>query len=201
MLSTAIEARCSLPVLPLVSVETNWHVISGVFSSGKTTLINDIRAKIPGIGVLPDAAREVIDQGLAWVGPNGERVTIEDLLKRQRFQDTVFARKWSAHCCADPESPYLLDYGLPEVIAFSRGCNLSTELYESRAGLFRYKRVFLLDPLDYREDAARKWDPEERERILAGIKGVYEQLGFAPIRVPALPREERRDFVLERMAT
>jgi predicted ATPase len=188
-------------VLPLVSVETNWTVITGVFSSGKTTLIDDVRAKRPEFGVLPDAARQVINQGLAWVGPKGERITIDDILRTQRFEDTVFARKWSAHCSAEPHMPHLLDYGLPDVIAFSRGCGLSTSLFESRAGLFRYKKVFVLEPLEYIEEAARKWTSDERERILGGIADVYKEFGFSSIRVPALPREARRDFVLERMAT
>ena len=199
MLSTAINACCSLPVLPLVKVDTEWTVITGAPSSGKSTLIRDLRVALPDYSVMPDEAREVIERGLGWRGPGGEQISLDDILRSQRLQDTVFAGKWLRHCEASPQAPHLLDYALPDVIAFSRNSGLVTTLFEERAGLFRYKQVFVLEPLDYAEDAARNWTKQDRDQLLGNIINVYAGLGFSFTRVPVLPPEERRDFVLRHM--
>ena len=200
MLAKAIDAHCSLPVLPFREVQTNWSVITGVFSSGKTTMVNDLSRHLPNFRVQPDSAREVIERGLAWRGPAGEEMALDKILRTQIFEDTVFSLKWRRHLEADPSHPYLLDYGLPDIVAFSKGCGLSTALYDSRAGLFRYVKVFFLEPLPYVVDSARDWKSGERDEIRQGILSTYERLGYSPVLVPPLPREERTAFVLKEIA-
>jgi len=196
-LSAAITARCSLPVLPLQRVDTNWYVITAAFSSGKTTLINDISAIRPDLSVMPDAAREIIDQGLRWRGPNSERLRVNDILRTQLFEESSFALKWERHLCADPKQPHLLDYGLPDVLGFARSSGLTTTLFEPRVGLFRYAKVFLLDPLPYVQDDARDWTDLQRSTVHASIAQAYIDCGFNLIHVPVLSKAERRDFVLD----
>jgi len=145
-------------------------------------------------------AREIIGRGLAWRGPGDGRIEIDDIVRSQKFDNTVFARRWDLHCATDPLTPSFLDYGLPDVIGVARSSGNLTSLFELRAGLFRYKKVFVLEPLSYKEDEARRWTEEEREKILSGIIGIYKEYGCPSIRVPPLPREARRDYVLERIA-
>ncbi len=96
MITHAINASCSLPVLPLVTSYTNWTVISGVPSSGKTTLLTDLAAARPEFSVMNDVARTVIERGLSWRGEGNEALELSDILRTQSFQNTVFAEKWAA---------------------------------------------------------------------------------------------------------
>ena len=197
VLSAAIEARCSLPVLPFQRVETNWYVITAPFSSGKTTLIDDIRAVRPELLGMPDAGREIINQGLEWRSACGEQIDVNDILRTQQFEETVFALRWERHLMADPKAAYLLDYGLPDVMGFARSSKLSTAMFESRAGLFRYAKVFFLEPLPYVRDETRGWTDEEREVVCRELPRAYRDCGFDLISVPILPHKARRDFVLD----
>lgn len=200
MLAQAINARCSLPVLlPFPEVSTNWCVITGTFSSGKSTLLGDLRNAIPEAAVMDDAAREVILRARAWRGPNGEQLPLTSILRTQVLENEVFATKWERHLTADPLAPYLLDYGLPDVIAFARSSALKTSLFEDRVKIFRYRAVFILDPLRYESDETREWNSAERERIHHEIATQYRNLGYSPITVPVLPPRERCEFVLERL--
>lgn len=103
------------------------------------------------------------------------------------------------HLDADPQHPHLLDYGLPDVLAFAVEAGLSIDLYKTRAGLFRYRHVFILEPLPYVKDEARDWSTEQLMLIFNRILETYRSMGFSPISVPPLAPAERRDFVLERL--
>ena len=63
----------------------------------------------------------------------------------------------------------------------------------------RYRAVFLLEPLDHFEGSAvRIESATAAASIAAEVAACYERYGYAVVRVPPLPVDERLKFVLER---
>jgi predicted ATPase len=173
--------------------QTNWYVITGGPSSGKTTTVNILRER--GYITTMEHARHFLDT---------QRLkgrTIEEIRKNQReFQLGVLDMQIEQENEIAPEVQVFLDRAIPDALAYYRFLNLRED--EKLIGALRtvsYKKVFIMDYLPLKNDYARNENAEAQKKIHELITEVYESLPFPVVHVPALPAEERVDFILKNL--
>jgi predicted ATPase len=170
--------------------ETNWCVITGGPSSGKTTTVNILRER--GYVTTIEHARHYIDT---------QRVTgrtVEEIRANQLvFQRGILDMQIEEEKALDPEARVFLDRALPDALAYYRFLGLEADgdyLARIRPGV--YRAVFVLDLLPLAADYARTEDRAAQIKIHRLLTEVYAELGYRPRAVPALPPEDRVDFIL-----
>ncbi len=180
--------------------QTNWWVLTGGPSAGKTTIINELAAR--GYRTVSEAARDIIDEGIS------EGKTLDEVRgDGVEFQTVIFDRKERR------------EEALPtnELIFFDRGSQGDTLAYlafvfgdqepmverdffgrETITAIARrrYKGIFILDRLPFEKDYARSEDDEQAARIHNLLQMAYAMLGYEPINVPVMPVEQRVQFIL-----
>ena len=172
---------------------TNWFVLTGGPSSGKTTTVTLLRER--GYTTTIEHARHYID--LQRLGGR----SVDKIRSRQlEFQRGVAAMQIAQEAELDPDALVFLDRALPDSLAYLRFLDLEpdTELVEAvrRAS---YRKVFLLDLLPLAADYARTEDAEAQHRIHRLLGGVYRELDVPVESVPVLPPTERVDWILARL--
>ena len=174
-----------------MSVSTDWIVITGPPSSGKTTLLNLLA--MAGHTTSGDSTRQLIADVVAS-GRDAEEFRFAD-----DFQPRVLEAMLTAEQRLDPEKPAFLEYGLPCNIAFHRTEDLPlTPGLAEAARAHRYATVFILEPVGWQTDSERVEDEEYQQAVHGHMFEVYKELGYDPIAVPAISPEERLAFVEER---
>jgi len=171
--------------------QTNWYVITGGPSSGKTTTVNLLKAR--GYKTTIEHARHYIDSE----NINGR--TVEEVRKNQKkFQLEILEMQIAQENKISREDVVFLDRAIPDTLAYYRFLNLPEDkkLLEALSNAW-YKKVFILDCLTLVKDYARTEDEAAQKKIHALISEVYESLPFPVIHVPVLPPEERVDFILK----
>jgi predicted ATPase len=172
---------------------TNWYVITGGPSSGKTTTVNILKAR--GYITTIEHARHYLDT---------QRLkgrTIEEVRKNQReFQLRVLDLQIKQEKQISPEVLVFLDRAIPDALAYYRFLNIpEDEKLLHAVSHVSYKKIFILDCLPMVQDYARKEDATAQKKIHDLLTQVYESLPFPVIHVPILPAEERVDFILKNM--
>jgi predicted ATPase len=171
----------------------NWYVITGGPSTGKSTLLEDLEKH--GYKTIPEAARVLIDQEIA------KGKTIQEIRKdEQFFQGEVLQMKIDIEKTLNPEEVIFLDRGIPDSESYMllHDFIIPENLKEVMKNC-SYKKVFLLEPLNYESDYARTETEEERKKLQYLLNKAYEKLGFIVVAVPVLSREERASFVLNNL--
>lgn len=172
---------------------TNWHVITGGPSSGKTTMIRLLAQR--GYRTTIEHARHFIDT---------QRVTgrtVAEIRANQReFQRAVLLMQLKQEQALDPDELCFLDRALPDSLAYYRYLELEPEP-ELLAALktASYRKVFALDLLPLARDYARTESGPAQRQIHALLIEVYEELGYVVERVPVLEVEPRLEFILARV--
>jgi len=185
----AVELEADLLATPF-QVQTNWHVISGGPSCGKTTLINLFAGK--GFQIAIEGARLYLEREIAR-GQTIEAIR-SDLVNLQRIlKDTQLEveRGLQASECI------FLDRAIPDYLAWYRAFGVNPNEFLRECFLHRYASVFMLDRLPLHYDGLRYKD--------AAIQGFtedwhirdYSALGYSITRVPVMPPEERLAFILK----
>lgn len=170
---------------------TNWYVITGGPSSGKTTAINLLSAK--GYKTTIEHARHYLDT----MRSNGK--TVDEVRKHQReFQLGVLDMQIEQEKSLSPSDVVFLDRAIPDALAYYHFLNLleDEKLLEAMSRV-SYKKIFILDCLPLVQDYARREDEAAQKKIHALLIEVYESLPFPVIHVPVLPPEERVSFILK----
>ncbi len=196
--------------------KTNWWVVTGGPSSGKSTLLTYMAFK--GHRVIPEAARVLIDLKLSR-GQTLAQIRQDESL----FQDQVFDMKAGLESQLSPNQEALLERG-------SHGDTLAYKLlgmiwpdkehtppadYSRRSGILdriestdflgrpettyilkrQYAGVFILNRLPFVKDYARTEDDLQAERIDKLLHYSYRLLGYQPIDVPVAPVDQRANFI------
>lgn len=171
-----------------MSIATEWVVLTGPPSSGKSTV--QTRLKDAGFAISKDSTRQLIAD-VTEAGRDAEEFRFAD-----DFQPRVLDAMAAAEAKLDPAEVTFLEYALPCNIAFHR-----TESRELVPGLaeaaqrYRYAEVFILDPVGWSTDAQRVEDVEYQATVHEHLFDVYRELGYDPIRVPLLTPTKRVDLV------
>ena len=175
------------------SQKTNWYVITGGPSSGKTTTVNLLKER--GYITTLENARHFLDT---------QRLkgrTIEEVRKNQReFQLGVLKMQIKQENEISPNVQVFLDRAIPDALAYYRFLNLTEDarLTEALRNI-SYKKIFIMDPVPLKNDYARNENAEAQKKIHELITEVYESLPFPVVHVPVLPPEERVDFILKNL--
>lgn len=169
---------------------TNWYVITGGPSSGKTTTVNLLKER--GYTVTIEHARHYIDT---------QRIsgkTTEEIRKNQvEFQRKVLEMQIEEEDLLPRKETVFLDRAIPDALAYYRFLSLPTDEKLKRAlESVQYKKIFVLDPLPLERDYARTENEEDQKQLHSLITEVYASLGFPIVHVPVLPPKDRVDFIL-----
>jgi predicted ATPase len=130
-----------------------------------------------------------------------QRVTgksVEEIRANQlAFQRGILDMQIEQEGAIDRQALVFLDRALPDALAYYRFLGLTPPAdYVSilRPGV--YRAVFVLDLLPLAKDYARTEDGAAQMAIHRLLTEVYTELGYRPIAVPALPPEDRAEFIL-----
>ena len=95
---------------------------------------------------------------------------------------------------------YFFDRGIPDSVAYYRQARkpLDEEILSAMRTI-RYRKIFLLDLVDFVNDEARSETPEQAMIIHTAIREAYVDQGYEIIEVPVLPVPGRADFILARL--
>lgn len=180
-----------------MAARTNWHVIAGGVSNGKTTLINLLAER--GYATVPEAARAIIDEGLA----RGE--TLEQIRGEENaWQQKILRHILDTEATLNPNSLIFFDRGAHDGLAHLKSKGVTPgDYWEELTAHPRkpyYKTVFLLDPLpEFEHDYGRTEDAETAKRLNDLTAKVYIRFGMEPIRIPYAPPEQRLELILSHL--
>ena len=170
-----------------------WYVLTGGPCSGKTTLIDELKKR--GYRVFREPARIVIAAELA------QGKIIQDILADPRaLQHKILAHFLELATEAPKDQILFLDRGIPDVVAYYRKFNLSgDEVIKKAVASVRYRKVFLMDMIDFVSDTERYETPQEAAILHRYLRDAYTDQGYDVIEVPVVPVPERADFILKNL--
>ncbi|MES2331091.1 MAG: ATP-binding protein [Bacteroidota bacterium] len=173
--------------------QTNWYVITGGPSSGKTTTVNLLKER--GYITTFEHARHYLDTQRL------KGKTIDEVRKQQEeFQSGVLTMQIEQENQISPDVLVFLDRAIPDALAYYRFLNLPEDEKLTQAlNTVYYKKIFILDCLPLVKDYARTEDAVAQEKIHELLVEVYKSLGFPIVQVPVFPPEERVDFILKNL--
>ena len=174
-------------------IRTNWHVITGAPSSGKTTLINLIKDR--GYKTVPEPARQFIESELA------KGLTVQEVQKDLAALNTAIA---NFHLETERNLPacetIFIDRGFPDCLAYHRIHGMDPHELVDDCFHHHYRSVFILERLPFQQDGVRYEDDRCAEFHQFWLLKDYRSLGYSPIMVPVMVPEERLTFILEKLS-
>lgn len=172
---------------------TNWYVITGGPSTGKTTVINLLTEK--GYKTTIEHARHYIDT------MKEEGRTVEEIrTNKRKFQLGVLDMQIEQEAELSPSDTVFLDRAIPDAMAYYRFLNLeSDKILLDAMKEVAYKKIFILDRLPFVNDYARTEDEQAQKLIHQLIIEVYQSLGFPVVFVPVISPDERVEFILKNL--
>ncbi|HLP18898.1 MAG TPA: ATP-binding protein [Chitinophagales bacterium] len=174
-------------------ISTNWYVITGGPGSGKTTMVNLLKAR--GYKTTIENARHYFDMQRL----NGK--TVEEVRRhKEEFQLKVLEMQIELEKNLSPADVVFLDRAIPDALAYYRYLNIVIDLKLSEALCkVYYKKVFILDCLPLVQDYARTEDQTAQKKIHEAITEVYNSLPFPVVTVPVMLPHDRVDFILKNL--
>lgn len=170
---------------------TSWVVITGAPSSGKTSVIEDLRAR--GYAVQGEVARELIEDCLR----RGQSMADVRRDGGQQLQRDILRIKHEREAALDPAACVFMDRGMPDSMAYFRLAGLDAAAAEAASKQFRYAAVFIFDRLPLVKDGVRAEDEATAQKIDEMLHTDYAALGYTPIAVPVMPVAARSVFILQ----
>ena len=173
-------------------IETNWYVVTGGPSSGKTKIIE--RLAFLGYKIVSEAARNIIDLELS------KGKTIKEIRADERqFQRKILKQKLKVEDKIPSKQLTFFDRGIPDSMAYYQLYNQDISEVLAACKKRRYKGVFLLELLSYENDYARIEDEKKAVRLGKLIFESYSKLGYSVIRVPVGSITKRVKFILNKL--
>ena len=170
-------------------IQTNWCVITGAPSSGKTTLINQLAQQ--GFLIAPEIARDYIEKFLA------NNHSLEDIQQNTRnLQGGILdiALEREKHLKAD--QLMFFDRGTADSIGYFNYYHLEVSNAIQTCNRNRYKKIFYCHQLPVVHDQIRIEDNFAAQEIGRLIYQAYKELGYQLIELPAISVEQRLKILL-----
>ncbi len=175
-----------------MSIKTNWYVITGGPSTGKSTVLSFIEKL--GYRVIPEAARVLIDEEMA------KGKTIKEIREDEaEFQRKVLAMKIKIEQKLPKEEIIFFDRAVPDSVAYYQICGLDLKEALNVCQKDQYRKVFLMEQLPFEQNGARTENPETIKTLNRLFKETYQNLGYEVISVPVMSVEERVKFIKDRI--
>ena len=174
-------------------VQTNWHVITGAPSCGKTTLINLLADK--GFQTVPESARQYMEREIAR-GRTIDEIRENGAALQRGIEDMQLSIEGGLRAI----DVAFLDGAVPGSLAWYRVFGLNPNEILLECFHHRYASVFILDRLSLQLNGLRIEDYAYTRFLDEWIARDYSALGYSGVRVPVLAPEERLAFVLERLS-
>lgn len=171
--------------------KTNWHVITGAPSCGKSTLIRLLSDE--GLGTVPEAARQYIEDEIS-VGRTIDEIRANGAELQRRILDI----KLKVEAGLRPSHVMFLDDAVPGSISWCRLFEIDPNTVLPHCFHRRYASVFVLDPLPVERDGIR-FDDYVTGVLDDWIERDYTALGYTVVRVPVLAPDARLRYVLDRV--
>ncbi len=171
-------------------VQTNWHVITGAPSCGKTTLINLLSDK--GFQTAPEGARLYLEKEVAK-GRSIEEIRSNEVAVQCGIKDMQLEIEHGLQ----PNDSIFLDRAVPDCLAWYRVFGLNPNEFLRDCFHYHYASVFMLDQLPLQFDDFRYKDNSLQSFTGDWHTRDYRALGYNIATVPVLPPEERLDFILQ----
>lgn len=172
---------------------SNWYVITGAPSSGKTTVVKLLEKS--GYNVLYEAARIYIDQELQ------KGKTIQEIRKNEaNFQRKILDLKIHYESKLSPKEITFLDRAIPDSIAYYELVGLPIDkCLEKATRNSYYKKIFIFEKLEFDKDYARTESKKEIEKLERLLEKAYKDLAFPIIKVPKMSIAKRVKFILDNL--
>jgi len=169
--------------------ETNWYVITGAPSSGKTTVISALEQL--GYPVVHEVARNYINKELKK-GKNIRQIKADIL----SFERHILYKKVEIEKSLPKDAPVFLDRAVPDSIGYYILEGLSPDEPIKKSKQTRYKKIFLFERLKFEKDDVRSENDKIAAKLNRILKESYQMLGYEIISVPLLSIDDRVDFIL-----
>lgn len=172
---------------------SNWYVLTGGPSSGKTTMVNLLHEM--GYTTTIEHARHYLD--LKRI----EGKSVDEVRSRQiEFQHAVLEMQVAQEAELNALETVFLDRAIPDSLAYYRflGIEPDAEIKDAMKHV-SYRKIFILDLLPLAPDYARTEDASAQRQIHELLIEVYEELDSPVIKVPALLPDARAQFILENL--
>jgi len=174
-------------------VQTNWHVITGAQSSGKTTLIGQLADE--GFQTVPEVARQYFEREMA-TGRTMDQILENPAALERRLTDIRLTVEHGLRAT----DVVFLDRALPDYLTFYRIFGLNPNEILAECLHHHYASVFVLDRLPFQQDGLREEVDVSAALLDEWLPRDYSALGYDVVRVPVLPPQERLALVLERLS-
>lgn len=169
--------------------QTNWCVITGAPSSGKTTLINALSIK--GYRTEPEIARAYI----LYLMAKGQGIRGQSR-SELGLQQNILQLKLKREARLHKDRLVFFDRGLPDSLAYYRYYGLHTSEIMDAMSVNRYKHVFYLEGLPIVYDGVRNESAEQAQMIGEQIVNAYSELGYKLITLPPKSVNLRLETIL-----
>lgn len=172
-----------------METKSNWYIITGGPSSGKTTVLKEL-SKL-GYIIYPEAARVFIDKEMA------KGKTLKEIRGNEaEFQRKVLKIKIDVEKSAPKDKIVFFDRAIPDSIAYYQICGLDPKEVLKFCKKKVYKKIFFFEKLPLENDYARVEDSKTIKKLNKLLKESYKNLGYEVINIPARPVKERVQKIL-----
>jgi predicted ATPase len=170
-----------------------FHIITGGPGSGKTTLIEALRAR--GFACSVEAGRGIIQDQVAIAG---RALPWHDPLL---FAELMLSWEMRSYRIAElTDGQVFFDRGVPDVLGYLRLMNIPAPDYMQKAAReFRYNHIVFIAPAwreIFHQDVERKQDFGEAQRTYDALESTYTAMGFQLLELPRMGVKERCEFIL-----
>jgi predicted ATPase len=177
------------PIVPENMGETNWYVVTGAPSSGKTTLVRALERL--GYRVVHEVARDYIEAQMR------EGRTLEQVRADKRsFESYILNAKVALEATLSKDELIVLDRAIPDSIAYFEAAGLDKTEAVEKSPRNQYRKIFLLDRLPYKTDHARIEDKETARKLDKGLEQSYKMLGYNVMRIPVMSIQDRLEIIV-----
>lgn len=171
---------------------THWYVITGAPCSGKTSVIRALEVR--GYTVVHEAARNIIDEQLQQ-GHSLAEIKADEL----SFESRILNRKIAVESSLPAMATLFLDRAVPDSIAYFKYTGLDIDAPLAGSRLFRYKKIFLFERLQFEQDRVRSENNAAAADLEKLLVESYQMLDYELLRVPVMPVAARCDFILHHL--